>query len=319
MANTIISDIIIPAKWNQYVINRTAELSAFSQSGIVSNSGELDALAAGGGKTINMPHFNDLTGADEVDSDVTASVPEKITTGQDVAVLHVRRKSWSVNDLSHVMAGADPFAAIGDLAAGYWARRRQAIVFSTLKGVFASASMSANVSDISAGTGAAAVLSGETFIDAVTNTLGDHADDITAIGMHSLAFAKLQKDNLIAFIPDSEGKVNIPTYLGRRVIVDDGCPVATGVYTSYLFGSGALGLGNGMAKHPVETDRDALAGDDILVNRQAFILHPRGVKFNSASVAGAAPTNAELETASNWTKVYDTKKIKIVKFVYKLA
>jgi hypothetical protein len=318
MAKTQIADVIVPSKFNQYVIQRTAELSALSQSGIISHNPELDALAAGGGKTINMPYWNDLSGADQVLSDSAPLSVNKITAGQDVAVLHLRGQAWSTNDLAHILAGSDPMAAIGDLVAGYWARMRQALLFSTLKGVFASASMSGNVSDISANVGAAAVLSGNTFLDAV-QLLGDSKDKLTAISMHSAAYTKLQKDNLITFIPNSQGVVDIPTYMGKRVIVDDGHPVSSGVYTSYIFGQGAIGLGNGMHDHPVEVDRDKLAGDDILINRQAFLLHPRGVKFNSASVAGAAPTNTEVENATNWTRVYDNKNVRIVKFVYKLA
>jgi hypothetical protein len=318
VAKTQIADVIVPEVFNPYVIQRTAELSALSQSGIISNDAQLDALASGGGNTINMPYWNDLTGADEVLSDSDALTPQKITAGQDVAVLHLRGKAWSTNDLAHILAGSDPMAAIGDLVAAYWARQRQSLLLSTLKGVFAAASMSGNVHDISALTGGAEVLSGNTFLDA-QGKLGDAAEKLTAITMHSAAYVKLQKDNLIAFIPDSEGKVQIPTYMGRRVIVDDGSPVATGVYTSYLFGAGAIGLGNGMAKVPTETDRDSLAGDDILINRQSFVLHPRGVKWLGASVAGAAPTNTECENASNWSRVYENKNIRIVKFVYKLA
>lgn len=107
--------------------------------------------------------------------------------------------------------------------------------------------------------------------------------------------------------------------MGKRVIIDDGCPASAGVYTTYLFGEGAIGYGNGSAPVPTETDRDSLAGDDILINRQHFLLHPRGVKFTSASVAGASPTNAELETATNWSCVYENKNIRIVAFIHKLA
>jgi hypothetical protein len=38
-----------------------------------------------------------------------------------------------------------------------------------------------------------------------------------------------------------------------------------------------------------------LDSDSVLINRRRFILHPPGVKFNSAAVAGDSPTNAELE------------------------
>jgi hypothetical protein len=314
---TRIADVIVPEVFNPYVIQRTAELSALSQAGIISNNPELDALASSGGKLINMPYWNDLTGEDEVLSDTGALTPEKITAGQDVAALYMRGKAWSANDLAKALSGDDPMAAIGDLVATYWARRRQALLFSTLKGVFASTSMVDSVLDVSAkGTGLD-TLTGNTFIDALT-LLGDAAGKITAVGMHSGAYASLQKQNLIEFIPNSQGVVNIPTYMGKRVIVDDGCPVAAGVYTTYLFGEGAIGLGNGSAPVPTETDRDSLAGDDILINRQHFVLHPRGVKFNNASVAGSSPTNAETEAAANWTRVYEKKNIRLIKFVHKI-
>lgn len=314
---TRIADVIVPEVFNPYVIQRTAELSALSQAGIISNSPELDALASSGGKLINMPFWNDLTGDDEVLSDTGALTPEKITASQDVAALFMRGKAWSTNDLAKALSGDDPMAAIGDLVASYWARRRQALLFSMLKGVFASTTMSELVKDVSAlGTGLD-TLTGNTFIDALT-LLGDAAGKITAVGMHSGSYASLQKQNLIEFIPTSDGKVNIPTYLGKRVIVDDGCPTAAGVYTTYLFGEGAIGLGNGSAPVPTETDRDSLAGDDILINRQHFVLHPRGIKFTNSSVAGASPTNAEVETAANWSKVYEKKNIRLIKFVHKI-
>lgn len=316
MAKTQISDIIVPEVFNPYVIQRTAELSALSQAGIISNNTELDKLALSGGKLINMPFWNDLTGDDEVLSDSGALTPQKITAGQDVAALFMRGKAWSTNDLAKALSGDDPMAAIGDLVASYWARRRQALLFSMLKGVFSSSSMSELVLDVSA-LPAGNTLTGNTFIDALT-LLGDAAGKITAVGMHSAAYASLQKQNLIEFIPNSEGVVNIPTYMTKRVIVDDGCPVSGGVYTSYLFGEGAIGLGNGKAPVPTETDRDSLAGDDILINRQHFVLHPRGIKFNNASVAGTSPSNAEVEAAVNWSKVYEKKNIRLIKFVHKI-
>ena len=47
-------------------------------------------------------------------------------------------------------------------------------------------------------------------------------------------------------------------------------------------------------------------------NRRRFILHPRGVKFTSASVAGANPTNAELALAANWVRVWENKNVPVV-------
>lgn len=315
---TKISDIIVPEVFNPYVIKKSMILSALYQSGIITNNPELDALAAGGGKIINMPYFDDLTGDDEVLSDDGSLTPEKITSGQDQAVLLMRGKAWSVNDLAKALSGADPMAAIGDLVAGYWAKMSQKTLINLLAGVFAAVSMSGNVHDVSALSGGAELITAATTIDAA-QLLGDAKDKLTAMAVHSAVQAKLAKDDLIDYIPDSEGKLTIPTYLGKRLIVDDGCPASAGVYTTYLFGPGAVGYGNGNPPVPTETDRDSLAGTDILINRKHYILHPRGVKFTSTSVAGASPTNTELATGTNWSRVYENKAIRIVKFVHKIA
>lgn len=315
---TKIADVIVPEVFNQYVIERTAELSAFYQSGVVVNNPELDKLASSGGRLINMPYWNDLTGEDEVLSDTESLGTDKIVAGQDVAVLLMRGKAWKSNDLAKALSGDDPMRAIGDLVAAYWARRQQVTLISTLKGVFATAGtkMATNTHDISALTGNEAAFTGESFIDA-TYKLGDAEERLTAIAMHSLVLANLRKQNLIEYKLDSDNE-RIAYYSDKRVIVDDGMPKDGDVYTSYLFGGGAVGLGNGAAPVPTETDRDSLAGDDILINRQHFLLHPRGVKFTDKSVAGSSPTNAELSAGTNWERVYEPKNVRIVQFKHKL-
>ena len=316
MAATKIANVIVPDVFNPYVVEKTAELSALFQSGIIRPDAALDTLARTGGTLLQMPFWTDLTGADEVLSDAAALTPQNIAASKDIARLHARGKAWGVNDLAKALSGDDPMAQIGNLVADYWARRFQALLISTLTGTFASPSMSGNVHDISAITGADA-FTGSTFIDAA-HKLGDAESKLTAVMVHSLVFATMRKQNLIEFIPNSEGVYNIPTYLGKRVIVDDSMPVTSGVYTTYLFGEGAIGYGEGEAPVPTETDRDSLAGEEYLINRRHFIMHPRGVKWNEASVAGEFPTNAECATAANWTRVYSNKNIRIVKFVHKI-
>lgn len=48
MAITKIADVIVPELFNRYVINRTMELSAFFQSGIVVNSPEFESTGKRG-------------------------------------------------------------------------------------------------------------------------------------------------------------------------------------------------------------------------------------------------------------------------------
>jgi len=320
MSKTVIADVIVPEVFNPYVIERTAELSAFYQSGIIARTPELDRLASSGGKLLNMPFWEDLDGDDEVLSDTGALTVGKITADQDVAALLARGRAWSVNDLAKALSGDDPMAAIGDLVAAYWARRFQAILISTLDGVFGNTAtqMDTNKHDISAETGDAAVIDAKTAVDAIYK-LGDNADKLTGFAMHSATVAKLTKDDLIETIPPSEGKPAVRTFLGKPVVVDDSLPNAGGVYTTYIFGAGAFGWGEGGAPVPVETARDALAGDDILVHRRHFILHPRGVAFQNVSVSGPTPSNTELANYENWERVYEPKNVRIVQFKHKLA
>ncbi|MNW43791.1 hypothetical protein D3C74_210020 [compost metagenome] len=318
MPATKISDVIVPEVFNPYVIQRTAALSALVQSGIIVDDPQLNALASSGGTIINMPFWDDLTGDSEVLSDTTPLSVNKIQANKDMSRLHTRGKAWGANDLAKALSGDDPAGAIGDLVSTWWARDRQKMLFSTLKGVFSAADMAGNALNVSGATGDASLISASTTIDAQYK-LGDAADKLTAFSMHSAVYAYLQKQRLIEYAVDPVTGATFASYLGRRVIVDDGHEVAAGVYTTYLFGAGAIGFGNGAAPVPTETDRDSLQGDDILINRQHFILHPRGVKWTEDTVTGVSPTNAEIATAANWSRVYENKNIRIVQFKHKIG
>ena len=65
MAETKLSDVSVPELFNPYVVNRTMELSALVQSGIVINNPEFDRLASQASPLITMPFYEDLTGASE--------------------------------------------------------------------------------------------------------------------------------------------------------------------------------------------------------------------------------------------------------------
>ena len=135
--------------------------------------------------------------------------------------------------------------------------------------------------------------------------------------------------HLLLGLRGQEDKIKTPfyglfdTYQGRRVIVDDGCPVADGVYTTYLFGNGAIAYGNGspVGFVPTEIDRDKRKGSgvDYLINRKTFILHPRGIKFTGAVRANQETVSrAELANAKNWQRVYEPKAIRMVAFKHKI-
>ena len=135
----------------------------------------------------------------------------------------------------------------------------------------------------------------------------------------AIAAAPDRKQNLIDFQLDSNNQ-EIAFYQGKRIIVDDKMPVSAGVYTDYFFGQGAIGYNEGTPKVPSEVERNGLVGggEEYLISRRHYVMHPRGVKW-IGSPAADTPTNAELATAGNWSRVYDQKNIRIVAFKHKNA
>lgn len=304
-----LKEYILPEVFNPYVIHRTNELSAFIQSGIIVGNTELDALASAGGKLINMPFWEDLTGDDEVLVDGGALTPAGIRAEKDVAVLLQRGKAWKSTDLQAALSGDDPMGAIGDLVAAFWARKRQQTVLKELEGVFKNEEdMAGNIYKYTTFTKENAAQE----ILTAAYKLGDAQTKITGIVCNSADALNIDLQNMASnnaqYFSDFTTKDRAA---GRSVLVDDSIPKGT----IYLFGQGAIGLGMGSLPVMTETDRDSLAGVDFLVNRQAFLLHPRGIRWTNASVAGDSPTNEELANASNWERVYDAKDIRIVKMM----
>ncbi|MGA0604872.1 major capsid protein [Phenylobacterium sp. VNQ135] len=320
MAATVLSDVIVPEVFNPYVIERTAELSAFWQSGIV---GQVDGLTLGdGGQKVQMPFWQDLAGEDQILTTGANLTVGNITADKDVAVLNARALVYGAKDLVGALAGDDPMDAIATLVADKWTRRFQTCLINTVNGAMgalAAESPAVNTLNISGLSGAAAVFDGEAFIDAL-GQLGDAETRLSAVAVHSATYRLMKKQGLIEFIREFDGAEQIPTYMGKRVIVDDGMPVSSGTYTTYLFGEGAIGYAEGQPKVPVETERNALTGggEEYLVSRRHFILHPRGIKWDGTPAANT-PTNAELATVGNWERVYEAKNVRIVRFVHKLA
>lgn len=336
MAITKIADVIVPELFNRYVINRTMELSAFFKSGIVVNSPEFDTLASEAARTHNMPFFEDLNGESEPTLEDVKMTPAKIGSNKDVSTTILRQKMWAATNLSAALAGVDPMKAIGDLVAGYWARDMQKELIAILSGVFGTTTedpvgtpkqttrMADHILDLTAGKSEPAkLISASAFIDAC-QLLGDAQAQLSGVAMHSATKSFLKKLNLIETERDSTD-VEFDTYQGRRVTVDDGCPVTgEGIYTTYLFGNGAIAYGNGSPVGHVatEVDRDKQTGGgiDYLINRKAFILHPRGIAYTGAKREHVeTPTRAELAMAENWKPVYEPKQLGIVAIKHKIG
>lgn len=170
---------------------------------------------------------------------------------------------------------------------------------------------------------AAKIISASAFIDAY-QLMGDAQGTLTDVAMHSATKAYLKKQNLIETERDSTD-VEFETYQGRRVTIDDGCPVdKDGIYTTYLFSQGAIALGNGnpVGHVATEVDRDKQTGGgvDYLINRKGYILHMRGVAYTGAVRENVeTPTRAELTKEENWKPVYEPKQLRVVALKHKIG
>lgn len=333
---TRVADVIVPEIFTPYVQQLTEEKSRLVQSRVVQRDPWLDNFLAGGGLTAHAPSWKDLDNdADNVSTDDPAqtSTPNKIGSAQEIVVRLSRNNSWKTADLTSALAGADPADAIANRVADYWVRRAQAAFVATLTGVFAD--------NAAAPTGTEHVqndmtvdISGVSFVDGVTNfsaeafidaclTMGDSMQSLGIIFMHSVVYGRCQKNNMIDFVPDATQTINIPTFLGREVIVDDGMPNAGGVFQSWLFGPGAVRLGTGSPKVPTETDRLPAegngAGTEVLYNRVEWCFHPVGHKYVGTAPNGGpsnANTSNNLANAGSWMRSFtERKQIKVARLI----
>src|SRR5690606_21370657 len=119
--------------------------------------------------------------------------------------------------------------------------------------------------------------------------------------VHSLVYKQMVDADDVDMVPDSQGKLTIPTFLGQRIIVDDSMPATSGgdpatiTMTAVLFGAGAFGYGEGEPEVPVEVERQARAGNgggvETLWERKTWLLHPFGYQFTGSSITKRANTN----------------------------
>jgi Major capsid protein 13-like len=328
MANVRLSDVIVPQVFRRYMVEDTKVKTAIFTSGILREEPVLNDFLNGGGLTVNMPFWGDLDStAPGIANDDPSSIatPGKIGTFQNIAIRNVRTRGWSAADLVSVLAGSDPLARIRERVSNYWTRALQRQLVSELIGVFAanSASNSGDMQnviglDVAGAPTAANLVSAEEILN-TKQTMGDAGDDLGVLIMHSVVYTRLQKNNLIDFIPDSEGRVNFPSYLGYTVIVDDGVNVTQGVtntarflYSTYLIARGAFGWAETPVDIPVETFRHPEQGNGMgvedLWTRRQYIMSPYGIKWTDSSRAGQFPTDAEYQTAANWSRVFPERK-----------
>ena len=330
MATTRLSDIIDVVTFQDLPAVNSPEKTAFAESGVIARSPLLDQLASAAGKTAELPFWNDLDGSVEVnysnDNPASTATPQKITQGEQIARKAFVNQGWQAADLATELAmGARAMDQVRARTDKYFMRQWQRRLIASTNGILAdnvandSGDMVIDVaSESTAGQSASTRFSRSNFT-AAAFTLGDAFENTGAIAVHSQIYKQMVDQGDIDTIRDSEGNLVMQTYLGKRIIVDDGMTVTAGStsgfkYTTVLFGAGAIGYGNGMPSVPVEIEREASQGNgggiETLWIRNTWLLHPFGFQ-NTGTPSGDSYTLAELAAASAWDRVVSRKNVPI--------
>jgi hypothetical protein len=312
----------IPQLFLEYQQEEIQDRNALVTSGLMVTNDAIQSEFAKGGKTIDLPFFGDLTGDSQILDDTTGLVADAIGGDLQTGVRNVRGKAWKSSDLAGELAGSDPMQAIARRTGQYWVRDMQKTLVSILKGMFVAGGPLATSHAVG---GTSTQLTQSAMVSGIAK-LGDAGQELTGIVMRSPVYYALM--NLDLIVPASSTsqldtrlsaqRLELGTYLGRPVFVDDTLPVdvgagtgSTDVHHTYFFGPGAFAYATAPAKTPVETDRDSLKGIDYLINRTHYMIHPNGISW-TGNAAGNSPTNAELATGTNWDKVFtDNRNIRV--------
>ena len=328
MATTLLSDIIDVVVYQDLPAVNSPEKTAFYESGIVVRNPMLDSAATAAGKTAELPFWNDIDPTDQpnlsTDNPVTLATPAKVVQGEQIARKAFLNHGLSASDLASELAmGPRALEHVRNRFDTYWQRQWQRRLIASANGVLAdnvandAGDMVINVAAEAIGSVTASTLfNREAFTNAVY-TAGDAADMMRAIAVHSRVMAQMVKNDDIVYIPDSQGQLTIPTYMGLRVIVDDGLTVTPGStsgfkYTSVIFGPGAFGYGEGQPLVPVEVQRGADQGNgggiETLWTRKTWLLHPFGFRC-TGTPASVSLSPTELAAATTWDRVVARKNV----------
>ena len=332
---TLRSDLIIPEVFSPYVIEESTRSDAFLQSGVVQPMAELNTSGDGSGDFVSVPFYKaNLSGDFEVLTDSTSLTPGKIEADRQIGVLLRRGRAFEARDLAALASGSDPIGAIGQKMARYVNHQKQKDLVSCLSGVFGSLNNNSSSSaffglslDSESGDSPTSLTPGH--VARAKNLLGDQGDKLAAVVMHSATYYELVERRAVDFVAAADttagatasggslegafGNPTVPVFMGMRVVVSDDVQTtgsgASTEYAVYFMTQGAVG-GSEVTALRTETDRDILSLSDALAISLGYCYHPIGAKWGVTTVN---PTRAQLETVGNWSQVYETKNISIVR------
>lgn len=324
MAETRITNVVVPDIFTAYTVEPSIYKSRLFRSGVIEQNAGIAGLLQGGGETFNLPFWQDVGGTSgDLPIEATAQTINNLTATKQVFRRLIRQKAWASNDIATVLAGDSPIDALQNMVIDYWANAFDMVAIASATGVFADEA--GLVNDESAVDFSDSLVIDTQALLGENGTVGRgdlNGGDFTAIAVHPSVYAFMRKNDLVDFLTVSGQTRPVASYMGMDVIVSRNMPVTTGVYDTYIFKGNALQFGvSSFGYEATEVDRDPSKGMgiDALYTRRVFGMHPVGAAWLDASVAGTAPSDAELENAANWDTAFELENYRMVSLKHTIS
>jgi len=288
--------------------------SALIASGCI-EYGALERFVRQGGSFVTIPKRNKVADLERVDiSSASALSPTAMSTTSDKAVVlrDVSFNSYLKHDamLSGDNISAGISADYGEKVAKRLIKQTSNVLTGAIQAIDTPTS-NCHVKDL----GNAALTAQA--VRQAKYLLGDAADDLRVMLLHSKVFSDLLRDTSVTY--SSLDSVSGTTVITGRVpgmfgldmfIVSDQCynsNVGTGSsgddrYHTYLLGANSVQIG-WQAGPEIEVDKDIThpSTKNLVKITADYVVHLAGVAYTGS----ANPTDATIQTASNWNEAYE--------------
>ena len=185
-----------------------------------------------------IPFFGNLGGV-PVNYDGKTNIDSETTdTYERGVVVTGRAKAWTEDDFSYdITGGVDFMDNVAAQVAEYWAGIDQETLLAVLQGIFSMTGadnlkfVNGHTLDISKEAFSKGYVSATTLNSAAQKACGDNKSKFSLIVMHSSVATNLENLKLLSYLKftDKEGierELNLATWNGRFVLVDDSMPVS---------------------------------------------------------------------------------------------
>lgn len=293
-------------------------------SGIVQQDDSIMDLIGEKGNVATIPIYKPLdaneSGMEALNNDgETNNTPVEISGNKQTCMMIQRMKAFKAKDFTKELTGADPMTQIKNKIAGYYQQVWENEMMNIAKAVLEVTALKEHVLDL----GEKAIDAGSVY-DIGQAALGDMADGLGLMVMHSMIYKEYQKMGMVDFDKYVIGEViqkevTLPTIAGKHVLVTDrytsnGLTGTNAVYSTFLFGEGAFlscDKKNYEKQYTTNYDPETAAGIDKFYTKQGKVLHPNGLSLAVDNIEKESPTFTELGTSSNYALKFNTKNVKM--------